>query len=195
MMGGRNWAMLTVKEISNLEAWKNQMQSRRSLSLPFLSSKAAPLAQRLNNGLESVLNRFDTLSEYEQECSLVTQIWGLSALTYLAVVVSGNSQLLPEVRDSVPRTLKAFKALPPHLLIRVSWAFCVAGCMAHEGEMDEFRQLLYTTHERGHILGTLWNALEIMEEFWVIREERDYKMKGTPWAVAMESLGLKILLI
>lgn len=195
MMGCRNWAMLTVKEISNLEAWKNDMQSQRSLSLPVLSRKSTPLEQRLSNGLKSVRNGFGTLSKYEQECSLVTEIWALSALTYLAVVVSGNSQLLPEVRHSVPKTLEALKTLPPHLLIRISWAFCVAGCMAHGEEMNDFRQLLYTADKNGHILGTLWNALEIMEEFWIIREDQDYKMNGTPWAAAMESLDLKILLI
>jgi hypothetical protein len=196
MMGCKNWAMLIIREISNLEAWKIDQKNRHCLNLPDLVSKSAALELRLKTGLGSMLDTFDTLTENEQECSLVTQIWGLSARTYLTNVVSGNSQLLPEVRDSVSRTLKALQSLPPHLLIRISWAFCVAGCMASDGEMDQFRQLLYSAQENGHMVGTLWNALEIMEEFWVLSsEERDRTRSGTPWAIAMENLGLKILLI
>jgi hypothetical protein len=195
MMGCRNWVMLIVKQISDLAAWRIEMQNRDCLSLPIVSTKSLALERRLNLGLKSVFDGFDDLTQYERECSLVTHIWGLSALTYLAVVVSGNSHLHPEVRLSVPRTLKALKSLPQHLLIRVSWAFCVAGCMAYAEEMDEFKQLLYTAQKNGHILGTLWNALEIMEEFWTLREGPGCEMDKTPWAASMDSLGLKILLI
>jgi hypothetical protein len=196
LMGCRNWAMLLIKEISSLEAWKQSMQKCRNLSIPILSRKAAGLEQRLAAGLKSLTRDPDAVNA-DQECDLVTQIYAQSAVTYLAIVVSGNSHILPEVRSSVVKSLHALKALPPHLLGRVSWAYCVAGCMADDVEKEEFRRLLISADEAGHKLGTLWNALEIMEESWMLRENPTV-MRTTDkcaWAVAMESLGSKILLV
>lgn len=197
IMGCRNWAMVAIKKISDLETWKKEMQSSRSLSIPTLSRKAAELEAGLHDGLESLTKDHETLNTYEQECNLVTELYALSALTYLAVVVSGNSHLLAEVRSSVARTLKALKALPPRLLIRVSWAYCVAGCMVDESDKEHFRRLLLDAHAAGHMLGTLWNGLEIMEEFWRLREDVEFMQSANKcaWALAMDSLGAKILLI
>ena len=72
-MMGKNLAMLTIMEFSILEAWKKQMQSQRSLSLPLLSSRASRLERRLNNGLKAVLDGFDAMPKFEQESSLVTK--------------------------------------------------------------------------------------------------------------------------
>ena len=197
IMGCRNWGMMAIKEIANLEAWKKEMLHSRSLSIPVLSRKAAEIEQRLSAGLENVLQGQEALTTYEQECNLVTQITAFSALTYLAIVVSGNSHLLPEVRSSVSNALRALKALPPHLLIRISWPYCVAGCFAEESEKEEVRNILYAAHKEGHILGTLWNSLEIIEEFWVLRENEAFMQTADKcaWALAMDSLGAKILLI
>jgi hypothetical protein len=74
------------------------MQSRRNLE------------QRLHAGLKSAMKNQDSSTKLEQECNLVTQIYAQSAVTYLAVVVSGNSHLLPEVRSSVAKTLTALNA-------------------------------------------------------------------------------------
>ena len=197
IMGCRNWAMISIKKISNLETWKQEMQQRRTLSIPTLSRLASGLETRLRSGLEDLPKTQLTRTTYVQECNLVTELYALSALIYLAVVVSGNSHLLPELRSSVTNTLKALKALPQHLLIRVSWPYCVAGCMAAEPQKEDFRRLLLDAHTTGHMMGTLWNGLEIMEEFWKLREGVDsiYTVNKCAWVVAMDSLGAKILLI
>lgn len=197
IMGCRNWAMIAIKEISTLEIWKKEMQRSRSLSIPMLSRKAAEIEQQLHVGLDSVLNGQDTLTKYEQECNLVTQLMALSAVTYLGIVVSGNSHHLPEIRSSVANSLKALKALPTHLLIRISWPYCVAGCMADESEKADFCNLLYDAHKNGHILGTLWNSLELVEEFWRLRENHEFMQTADKcaWALAMDNLGAKILII
>lgn len=197
IMGCQNWAMIAIKKISGLETWKNEMQNSRSLSIPTLSRKAAEIETQIQHGLKTIINVQTTLNEYEQECNYVTQLYALSALTYLSVVVSGNSHFLIEVRSSVAQTLMALKALPPHLLIRVSWAYCVAGCLADESEKEDFRQLLFNAQAAGHLLGTLWNGLEIIEEFWRLREDVQFTQTAekSAWALAMDSLGAKILLI
>lgn len=197
VMGCRNWAMIAIKEISNLESWKKEMQSSRTLSIPLLSRRAAEIEQRLHDGLESVFKNQTALTTLEQECNFITELYALSALTYLAIIVSGNYHLLPEISSSATKGLKALKALPPHLLIRISWAYCVAGCMAAEDEKDDFRNLLFEAHGAGHLLGTLWNGLELMEEFWILRENMEFMKTAEKcaWALAMDTLGAKILLI
>jgi hypothetical protein len=197
IMGCRNWVMILLKEISNLETWKKDMQRRRNLSIPSLCSKAAGLEQRLYAGLKSARADQNSSTKFDQECNLVTHIYAQSAVIYLAVVVSGNSHLLPQVRSSVAKTLTSLKALPPHLLIRISWAYCVAGCMADETEKGEFRQLLILADKAGHKLGTLWDGLEIAEEVWMLRENSNILQTTDKcaWALAMDSLGSKILLI
>jgi hypothetical protein len=197
IMGCRNWTMIAINEISILESWKKEMQRSRSLSVPTLARKAGEIEERLIMGLESVRKNQDDRTTSDHECNLVTEIYALAALIYLALIVSGNSHLLPEVQSCVAKTLKALKTLPPHLLIRISWAYCVAGCMAGESEKEDFSQLLYEAHEKGHRLGTLWNGMELMEEFWVLRENAEFIQTADKcaWALAMDSLGAKILLI
>ena len=197
VMGCKNWAMLLIKEISYLEAWKKDMQQGRNLSIPTLSSKAAGLEQRLSAGLKTVISAQSSTTKLDQECDLVTQVYAQAALIYLAVVVSGNSHLLPEIRSSVAKALVAINALPAHLLIRVSWAYCVAGCMADEAEKEEFRKILFSADKAGYKAGTMWNALDIMEEFWMLREHLNVVQSSDKcaWALAMDSLGTKILLI
>ena len=197
IMGCRNWVMIAIKEISNLNLWKKEMQTSRTLSIHDLSHKGARLEDRLRGGLENLMKDQNISKTYQQECNLVTELYAISALIYLSTVISGNSHLLPEVRSSVVKALDKLKTLPPHLLIRISWAYCVAGCMADEGEKEEFRQLLFGSHEKGHLLGTLWNGLEIMEEFWILRDDLQFMQTADkcPWALAMDSLGAKILLI
>jgi len=197
LMGCRNWVMISIREISELEAWKTDMKKHRSLSIPMLSHKAAGVESVLNAGLSDLPKLPNDLKKYEQECNLVTEVYALSALIYLAVVVSGNSHFLPEVRLGVRRALSALQVLPQHLLIRVSWPYCVAGCMAHDSEKEAFREILSTTAKNGHLLGTLDNGLEIAEHFWLIRDALDKSQldDGCAWKIAMDDLRLKILLI
>jgi hypothetical protein len=156
LMGCRNCVMISIRETSELEAWKTDMKKHRSLGIPMLSHKAAGVESGLNAGLSDLSKPLNDLTKYEQECNLVTEVYAVSALIYLAVVVSGNSHVLPEVRLGVRRALSALRILPQHLLIRVSWPYCVAGCMADENEKEPFREILSTAAENGHQLGTLY---------------------------------------
>jgi hypothetical protein len=69
--------------------------------------------------------------------------------------------------------------------------------MADETEKKEFRQLLILADKAGHKLRSLWDGLEIAEEFWILRENSNILQTTDKcaWALAMDSLGSKILLI
>ncbi len=164
-----------------------------------LYRKGAAVETRLTGGLATVQEEMIKLIGLERECNLVTEIYALSALVYLAIIVSGNSLGVPAVRVGVARCLSAMKALSPHLLIRIAFPYCIVGCMAVEGEQDDFRILLNDADASGHPLGTLWNCLDIMEEVWSMRnvpEKSQQVVKdGSPWTIVMEQQGAKTLLI
>ena len=80
--------------------------------------------------------------------------------------------------------------------MRVVWPYCVAGCLAEGDLRDKFRQLLSETRADGHPTGQLWNALDLIEEFWKIRDSLNPSQRiETPWALAMKSTDMKTFLI
>ncbi|KAE9367002.1 hypothetical protein N431DRAFT_82087 [Stipitochalara longipes BDJ] len=209
LMGCRNWAMISIREISGLEAWRNEMLSGLkdpvlsgnssgidNLIAPLLSQKSAQIEARLIRGLSSIPKNMDGLSKHDRETELVTDIFGLSAMLYLAIVVSGSFGRLPSVQGDVFSALIAMKALPRHLLMRVCWPYCVAGCLAEGDLRDDFKQILSETRAEGHPTGQLWSALDLIEEFWRIRPSLvSTQHIESPWALAMKSIDMKIFLI
>jgi hypothetical protein len=209
LMGCRNWAMISIREISGLEAWRNEMLNGLkdpilsgnssgvdNLIVPLLSEKSAQIEARLKTGLASTPSNMDSLTKHDQETELVTRIFGLSAMVYLALVVSGSFGKLPNVQDDVSSALSAMTALPRYLLMRVVWPYCVAGCLAEGDLRDKFRQLLSETRADGHPTGQLWNALDLIEEFWKIRDSLNPSQRiETPWALAMKSTDMNTFLI
>lgn len=209
LMGCRNWAMISIREISGLEAWRNEMlgglkdpvltghlSGIDNLIVSLLTEKSGQIEARLKRGLSSIPIDMEGMTKHDQESELVTNIFGLSATIYLAIVVSGSFGRLPQAEGDVLRALSAMKALPKHLLMRVSWPFCVAGCLAEGCLREDFRQLLSETRAEGHPMGQLWNALDLIEEFWKSRETINPGQHiKSPWALAMESTEMKSFLI
>jgi len=210
VMGCRNWAMISIREISGLEAWRNEMLSGLknpvltgqsseidNLIVPLLIGKSSEIKARLQRGYSSIPTNMEGLTKHDRETELVTNIFGISAAIYLAIVVSGSFGRLPEVHQDVLRALHAMKALPRHLFMRVSWPFCVAGCMAECNIREDFKELLSETKAQGHPMGQLWNALDLIEAFWKIREliVLGQHIDACPWALAMKSTEMKTLLI
>jgi len=201
LMGCKNWAMIAMRETTNLEAWKIGMQKVGTLDIPMLYRKGATIENSLTNGLSSLKQSADCPVYINHISDQVTEIYALSAQLYLSVVLWGNSSRNPAVRLNVAKCLTAIKALPQHLIVRIAFPFCVAGCMVPDEEKDSFRTVLEGAEAAGHPLGMLWNSLDVMEEFWKMQEETGPETKpltgnsGCPWTVAMERMGTKSLLI
>ncbi|KAG4436874.1 hypothetical protein IFR05_007637 [Cadophora sp. M221] len=201
VMGCRNWGMIAIREITDLENWKIDMKKHGNLDMPMLYRKGAAIESRLANGLSSLKQQSNAQTYLDQDCDLISEIYAMSAQIYLAIVLWGNSPHTPAVRVTVAGCLVAIKALPQHLIIRIAFPFCVAGCMASDEEKDSFRAVLYNVESGSFPLGMLWNCLDIMEEFWAMRDGGNLDSKyfagnsGCPWTIAMENIGTKALLI
>ena len=207
-MGCENWTMLLIMEIAFLDDWKQNLQISALLSMRALVTRASHIERRLEDGIRDNSNRLSKLTNHSmpsilgtgaQEPThlilLITRIFACSALVYLEVVVSGAYPEMPEIREKVLRTIDALRALPEKATSSsLTWAYCIAGCMAIEEEQMFFRGLAVSSDGDASTFGNFSKALAIIEECWRLRREEKQHLP-VDWRTAMSSLGMSILLV
>lgn len=209
IMGCENWAMLLIMEIAFLDEWKQNLQISAQLSMRELVTRAAHIERRLEDGIRdnsTTLSKLTNRSipstilgtgvqEQTHLILLITRIFACSALVYLDVVVSGAYPEMPEIRESVSRTIEALRALPEIAISNnLTWAYCIAGCMAIEEEQTFFRGLAVSSDGDAPTFGNFSKALPIIEECWRLRRE-EKRHQPVDWRTAMDSLGVSVLLV
>lgn len=200
LTGCSNWAMVFILEISSLDKWKQEEKKGSKLSMRELTKHGGEIEERLRKKLANIDNEppkraasgsnLGTLPDSTN--TEITKIFALSAITYLHVVISGAYPELPEIRESVSKTLKALQCLvDPKSFRNVIWPFCITGCLAVDGQQDSFRELVSAAQITESSVGTSLEALEIMEQCWGSRKSSscDYD-----WVCAMEKRGCHVLL-
>ena len=200
IVGCANRVMALILEIVLLDNWKRNIEKDRQLSILELVKRSTKIEERLRqetidlediNSLESNLEISG--SNLSSSQAQITHIFALSALTYLYVVVSGAYPQLPEITESVSRTITAFEGLKdPKLLRHLIWPFCVSGCLALEGQQSFFRDLISRAEIVPSTIGTGLQAYRIMEECWEMRKISSY---NCDWVSGMNKLGCDILLL
>ncbi len=209
IMGCEDWVMLLIMDIALVDDWKKVSQTSGKLSIPQLVSRGAEIEKRLEDGLNynsRTLQRLTKNAGPLDSSSLgwtpqyircvITRIFACAALVYLHVIVSGAYPELPEIRNSVRRTIAAFQDLPDQGLVRsLAWPFCIAGCMAIPTEEGFFRKMVLTTSAATRQFENSDKALKIIEECWRLRASNELQIGTTYWMTAMKSLCLNILLV
>jgi C6 transcription factor Pro1 len=193
MMGCHSCIMISIVEVTTIEAWKNAQIEQGCLSVVELVTRAAPLNDNLTFGIQKLeCNLCINSTSLRADSEAVNLIFAYAALIYLHTVVSGASPHIVEIKDNVTRCLERLEALPPRLFLRNCWPFTIAGCMANEHQHDRFRNLVTRTSAAGQALGTTWKGLKVMEECWRLR-------KCEPglwcWKSTMKHMNVKILLV
>ncbi|KFY98851.1 hypothetical protein V498_01179 [Pseudogymnoascus sp. VKM F-4517 (FW-2822)] len=204
IMGCENWAMLLIMEIAFLDDWKKNLQISAQLSMRELVTRAAQIERRLEDGirdnsttLSKLTNRSISstilgtgVQEQTHLILLITRVFACSAHVYLDVVVSGAYPEMPGIRESVSRTIEALRALPEMAISNsLTWAYCIAGCMAIEEEQTFFRGLAVSSDGDAPTFGNFSKALPIIEECWRLRRE-EKRHQPVDWRTAMDSLGM-----
>jgi hypothetical protein len=209
-MGCENWVMINISRISSLASWKSEQQAAGCLSLRDLISRGEAIERELNEGL--AMNKESigepVLKPETEACQrlgvspskstlVITRIFACSALTYLHTTISGAHTSLPELQDSVCKTIAAFQMLhSPVLLRNLVWPFCVTGCMADNQHEEFFRNGMKLAVLQGEgCPGNLWKAWDIVQECWGMRQAQDDATKGVDWVAAMDKLGFRVLLV
>jgi hypothetical protein len=192
--GCRNWAMAAVVKVCKLDNWKKTLEGENRLSTRKLVDEATAIEQSIRDQAAQMLgndvfyvSRHPSLSSSQASADyiekLITTIFALSSLTYLHVVVSGGCPELPEIKESVSKTIEALRQIPePHLLNRVIWPFCVAGCLAVESQYDFFTDMGDGILSRRHI-----KAISIIQSCWELRQTQaaPCKWSDVPFSPAL----------
>ena len=205
IMGSENWAMVCIMDIASLDEWKTKLQASGMLSIRDLADRAGDIERRLEAGLNGIpavggsssstpLDHGSTEREMHDLVCMITRAFACSALVYLHVVVSGPRPTLPEIRESVARTISTLRAFPDQkVAATLSWPLCIAGCVAlGEEERNFFRDLNAIDRMEIQPFGNSSKVLKIIEECWIKQEQGQ---SAVDWRVAMKSLGIDILLI
>jgi hypothetical protein len=191
LMGCKNWAIVIVLKIAALEAWKTECQCNGILNVRELASRAANIEKQLEHELAA---NTKALSK-DWKTRVVTNIFGCSTLTYLHVVRFGACPELPKIRDSVRRTLEAFRALPTsHWTRTLVLPFFITGYMTMPQDERKFKDIASPVSSQG--LANFAIATRVVQESWAVRREsKESAFRGVDWKTAMKRLGTDVLMV
>lgn len=196
LTGCRNWVMVLIFEISFLDNWKRKEERAHRLSLVEFTKRGRQIEECLLGRLASLEDARSTrapASGYlpsDYSITEITRIFALSAITYLHVVISGAYPEIPDIKESVSKTLDALQSLSDSKLLQhVVWPYCISGCLAVEEQEQKFRALMSSPHVTHR---TCLDALNIMEECWRLRET---ERPNHDWTYIMKKDGQHILLV
>lgn len=200
LFGCSNQIALLILDIICLDSWKRESEKSRRLSLVELVKRGATIEEHLRSHIDNVevgisrtsdatkTVRIDTFTPQTE----ATRIFALAAQTYLHVVISGAHWELREIRDSVTKTIDAFKSISdPKSLRNLVWPFCITGCLATTAQQPFFRELISAAGITSSTLGTCWQAFKAMEECWEFRESTSY---NCDWAFVFNKQNCHVLL-
>jgi hypothetical protein len=164
----------------------------------FEDLELAATARRIDADLREWTQQLRTKSKKNIEIDgLVTRVFASSAHIYLNVVASGFGSDLPKTCISVTESLVALEAISDlQVLGTLAWPLCITGCMATGWQRDEMKNI-FLSMSKVHALqlGSMDRCRRIIEECWRMRPEDCNADSRTTWVEAMDSLGLKILLM
>lgn len=202
--GCRNWAMLLILEVLQLQRWKSTAKAQKSLSVRELAMRAKTIEDKLVEGIAELdrvtPNYLEDLkmmnqSSFPNIVDQITLIFACSAVTYLHVIVSGFGPSLVEIRESVTRTIAAIEALSERrLLVKLLWPVCVTGCLATSDQESLFRSLsnwISDDNSRRYSV-----ALQIMEESWSVRDQEDENLLfRQDWTTIFKDQSISLLAV
>ncbi|RYP10995.1 hypothetical protein DL764_000292 [Monosporascus ibericus] len=162
-IGCKNWVLLAILQVGELDKWKREEQENHRLSLKDLGTRAMAIEGMIENGLRE--------SSGSALVDLVTSIYATSALTYMHTVVSGLNPNLREVQDSVSATIVLLKQLPDVRIAKnLVWSLVVTGCMASRSQEDYFRGLIAVAGTSVRGLRNCWGLSTIWDRTWKMRD-------------------------
>lgn len=197
LFGCADWVAVVRLDIAMLRDWKKHMQTAGTLSLKDLTCRAEAIEAQLREGLAIVeAGQSDPKTSSEEQKRVVTTTFIHGSILLLHIVTSGFYPNLPEIRQSVHKTLEALEYMRQTSTINIqSWPFCIAGCLALPSEYARFKALL-PQHKKGNhpLVLTIW-TLDIIEECWRVRESQEEGEEACDWVTAMNNLGTRLLLV
>ncbi|KAK3400714.1 fungal-specific transcription factor domain-containing protein [Sordaria brevicollis] len=179
--GCEAWILVTIMDATALEEWKRDQENQGNLSIRELVNRAS----RLEDTVEASIKRLEMSGGDKRLQSLV---FAYALLTHLHAIVSGPLVSVPEISESIERSIVAWKMIPDSTSPRsLAWPYCVCASLATGKQREVFEQYLILDRLSSvdSTLGSLRELKAIVEECW---KEVDGVRRGSDF-VSQESSG------
>ncbi|CAI7641023.1 unnamed protein product [Penicillium bialowiezense] len=150
LLSCENWVMIMIGDLACLSDWKESQEQNNNLNICELTQRGEEIQKRLTGGIDE-LDRIRGKEDYEPQTSWVTRLYALACLVLLHTTVSGPLPALPEIRDTVSRSIIELQNRPrTYSLTGLVWAICVLGCMAQPDGQLCFEDLMVDLIDIGY---------------------------------------------
>lgn len=206
VIGCESWILVTIMDATFLEIWKRDQEVQGNLSIRELVSRAEKIdsiiekaIDRLSTILQSHTPFTDTTSNQNNHSDRLhhvqTYIFAHSILIHLHTIVSGSLPGVPEIQQSVDRTISAWKICPSLVNLKLlAWPYCVGASLAVGSQRDTFRELFLEASPKEPALGNYLYLQSVVEECWRAFDERTLDRDvSCDWKDILQRLNLSIL--
>ncbi|KAI1091312.1 fungal-specific transcription factor domain-containing protein [Rostrohypoxylon terebratum] len=213
IIGCQNFVMLKIADISALNAWKHQCKRAEYTDANTMAQRAAPIYEALEDYLAKLERNQENListqniqqdifitDPNEQSPALsnqvifTTRVWAHAAALYLSLITAEWKSTNIETHYHVNRIIDilARDISPPARLRAMAWPIYVAGCLARPEEENSLYGIIESLQPPS-LFSTVYKALDIMENVWGTRGERDASSRDL--AACFKSLSDELLLL
>jgi len=179
--GCEDWVIEIISEVATLRRWKLQNQASHTLNISELVHKGDRLENKLKQGLFHLENQrwagagicSDTaeLRPTASSAEKITRSFVQAALLFLYVVIHGAYPQIPEIQESVTRSMARLETLVDcDLLLCVPWPFCVTACLVPRHQREDIRFIYRRAEKYDKEVQSLQEALKIAEDCWALRD-------------------------
>ncbi|CCC12844.1 unnamed protein product [Sordaria macrospora k-hell] len=160
--GCEPWILVAIMDATALEVWKRDQENQGNLSIRELVNRASRLEKTLEDGIQR-------LEGSGSEKRLQSLVFAYALLTHLHAIVSGPLASVPEISESIERSIPVWKMLPESISPRsLAWPYCVCASLATGKQREVFEQFLAPERLSSvdSTLGSLRELKAIVEECW-----------------------------
>ncbi|KAK3949202.1 fungal-specific transcription factor domain-containing protein [Pseudoneurospora amorphoporcata] len=160
--GCEPWILVAIMDATALEVWKSDQENQGNLSIRELVNRASRLERTVEDGIQR-------LEGSGSDKRLQSLVFAYALLTHLHAIVSGPLASVPEISESIERSIAAWKLLPESISPRsLAWPYCVCASLATGKQREVFEQFLVPERLSSvdSTLGSLRELKAIVEESW-----------------------------
>ncbi|CAG8031893.1 unnamed protein product [Penicillium olsonii] len=196
LLSCENWVMMIIGDLACFGQWKKVQEEGNALDVSEMTRRGGEIKARLTTGIEELdlirdvriaspysstcTNLSLQKENYEPQTSWVTRMYALACLVLLHTTVSGPLPTLPEIRETVSRSIVELQGRPrAYSLTGLVWAICVVGCMAQADHQLLFEDLMADLVRHSARFGNLGTVLKTMRSCWKLQETESADCRTT----------------
>ncbi|KAE8380877.1 fungal-specific transcription factor domain-containing protein [Aspergillus bertholletiae] len=202
-VGCEGWVLFPILEALLLSQWKQEQEAQGKLSIRELITKVDGIESTLQARIErlgqSIFKTGDA-PQGQQDIRLIqTYIFAHASVVDLHTIASGAQPSVPEIQQSIEKSISAWQLLPPSMinLKTMAWPFYVCGSLAVGSQREQFQKMI-SHHFQNQSTSSSFHCLRsVVEECWknFDRRESGQNASSYNWKAVMEELNMSILFI